>query len=65
MLRSHGRIVPVDLADSFSPEPQRLLIVVPFAALLNFGLQYLTYINIVDALRVFTGVPFGWVGGIL
>jgi cobalt-zinc-cadmium resistance protein CzcA len=25
---------------------------------------FLTYRNIVDALRVFTGVPFGWVGGI-
>ena len=25
---------------------------------------YLTYHNVVDALRVFTGVPFGWVGGI-
>ena len=25
---------------------------------------YLTYDNVVDALRVFTGVPFGWVGGI-
>ena len=24
----------------------------------------MTYRNIVDALRVFTGVPFGWVGGI-
>jgi cobalt-zinc-cadmium resistance protein CzcA len=27
-------------------------------------LLYLTYNNLVDALRVFTGVPFGWVGGI-
>ena len=26
--------------------------------------MYLTYSNVVDALRVFTGVPFGWVGGI-
>jgi cobalt-zinc-cadmium resistance protein CzcA len=42
----------------------RLLIVVPVAALLIFTLLYLTYHNIVDALRVFTGVPFGWVGGI-
>ena len=24
----------------------------------------MTYQNVVDALRVFTGVPFGWVGGI-
>jgi cobalt-zinc-cadmium resistance protein CzcA len=42
----------------------RLLIVVPVAAVLIFTLLYLTYNNIVDALRVFTGVPFGWVGGI-
>lgn len=42
----------------------RLLIVVPVAALLIFVLLYLTYDNLVDALRVFTGVPFGWVGGI-
>jgi cobalt-zinc-cadmium resistance protein CzcA len=27
-------------------------------------LLYFTYHNVVDALRVFTGVPFGWVGGI-
>jgi len=42
----------------------RLLIVVPVAAILIFTLLYLTYHNIYDALRVFTGVPFGWVGGI-
>ena len=42
----------------------RLLIVVPLAAVLIFALLYLTYQNVVDALRVFTGVPFGWVGGI-
>jgi cobalt-zinc-cadmium resistance protein CzcA len=42
----------------------RLLIVVPLAAGLIFGLLYLTYQDVVDALRVFTGVPFGWVGGI-
>jgi cobalt-zinc-cadmium resistance protein CzcA len=42
----------------------RLLIVVPAAAVLIFTLLYLTYQNFVDALRVFTGVPFGWVGGI-
>jgi cobalt-zinc-cadmium resistance protein CzcA len=43
----------------------RLMIVVPLAAVLVFGLLYLTYRNVVDALRVFTGVPFGWVGGIV
>ncbi|MBI2826492.1 MAG: efflux RND transporter permease subunit [Planctomycetia bacterium] len=42
----------------------RLLIVVPVAAVLIFTLLYFTYHNFVDALRVFTGVPFGWVGGI-
>ena len=42
----------------------RLMIVVPLAAVLIFTLLYLTYQNFVDALRVFTGVPFGWVGGI-
>jgi cobalt-zinc-cadmium resistance protein CzcA len=43
----------------------RLAIVVPLAGILVFGLLYLTYRNVVDALRVFTGVPFGWVGGIV
>jgi cobalt-zinc-cadmium resistance protein CzcA len=43
----------------------RLLVVVPLALLLIFGLLYLTYHNVVDALRVFTGVPFAWVGGVL
>src|SRR5205814_4391892 len=43
----------------------RLMIVVPLAALLVFVRLYLTYRNVVDALRVFTGVPFGWVGGIV
>ncbi len=44
---------------------RRLLIVVPLAGLLVFALLFLTYRNVVDALRVFTGVPFGWVGGII
>jgi cobalt-zinc-cadmium resistance protein CzcA len=43
----------------------RLLIVVPLAAVLVFALLFMTYRNVVDALRVFTGVPFGWVGGIV
>jgi cobalt-zinc-cadmium resistance protein CzcA len=42
----------------------RLLIVVPLALGLIFVLLYLTYRNVVDALRVFTGVPFAWVGGV-
>ncbi|MCC6124349.1 MAG: efflux RND transporter permease subunit [Pirellulales bacterium] len=43
---------------------QRLLVVVPLALTLIFGLLYLTYRNLIDALRVFTAVPFAWVGGI-
>ena len=31
---------------------------------LIFFLLYLTYHNLVDSLRVFTGIPFAWVGGI-
>ncbi|HYW77920.1 MAG TPA: CusA/CzcA family heavy metal efflux RND transporter, partial [Thermoguttaceae bacterium] len=42
----------------------RLKIVVPLALALILGLLYLTYHNVVDALRVFTAVPFAWVGGI-
>ena len=42
----------------------RLKIVVPLALALILGLLYLTYRNWVDALRVFTAVPFAWVGGI-
>ena len=43
---------------------RRLMIVVPVALVLIFGLLYLTYQSLIDALRVFTGVPFAWVGGI-
>jgi cobalt-zinc-cadmium resistance protein CzcA len=42
----------------------RLLVVVPLALALIFGLLYLTYGNVIDALRVVTGVPFATVGGI-
>jgi cobalt-zinc-cadmium resistance protein CzcA len=42
----------------------RLMVVVPLALALIFGLLYLTYRNVIDAVRVFTGVPFAWVGGI-
>ncbi|MCP4589835.1 MAG: efflux RND transporter permease subunit [bacterium] len=44
---------------------KRLMIVVPIALLLVFSLLYLTYGRAADALRVFTGVPFGAVGGII
>jgi cobalt-zinc-cadmium resistance protein CzcA len=44
---------------------QRLMVVVPIALVLIFGLLYLTYHNIIDTIRVFTGVPFAWTGGII
>lgn len=44
---------------------QRLMIVVPLALVLIFGLLYMTYNNVIDAIRVFTGVPFAWTGGII
>jgi cobalt-zinc-cadmium resistance protein CzcA len=43
----------------------RLMIVVPLALLMILSLLYMTYRNWVDSLRVFTGVPFAWIGGIL
>ncbi|MCL4117944.1 UNVERIFIED_CONTAM: hypothetical protein GTU68_053495 [Idotea baltica] len=43
---------------------KRLLIVVPIVLMLIFGLLYMTYNNVIDAIRVFTGVPFAWTGGI-
>jgi cobalt-zinc-cadmium resistance protein CzcA len=44
---------------------QRLLLVVPVALGLILVLLYMTYGNIVDTLRVATGVPFAWTGGII
>jgi cobalt-zinc-cadmium resistance protein CzcA len=43
---------------------ERLLVVVPLALLLVFSLLYLTYGRAADAIRIFTGVPFGAVGGV-
>ncbi len=51
--------------ENYDRARNRLAIVVPVAVVLIFVLLYFTYHNLVDALRVFTGVPFGWVGGIL
>ncbi|MFO0850751.1 MAG: CusA/CzcA family heavy metal efflux RND transporter [Gemmataceae bacterium] len=51
--------------ENYERARNRLTIVVPVAVVLIFVLLYFTYHNLVDALRVFTGVPFGWVGGIL
>ena len=42
----------------------RLMIVVPVALGLIFALLYATYGRVVDAARVFTGVPFAAVGGV-
>ena len=40
---------------------QRLLVVVPLALAMIFGLLYMTYRNVIDALRVFTGYRSpGW-----
>ncbi len=43
----------------------RLLIVVPVALALIFILLFFTYKRALDAIRVFTGVPFAVVGGIV
>ena len=43
----------------------RLMIVVPVALVMIFALLYMTYGNVVDSVRVFTGVPFAWIGGII
>ncbi|CAM2007571.1 efflux RND transporter permease subunit [Acanthopleuribacter pedis] len=43
---------------------QRLSMVVPLSFLLVFSLLYLTYGRIGHVLRIFTGIPFGAVGGI-
>ncbi len=50
--------------EHYESASKRLLIVIPAAGILIFALLYLTYWNVVDAFRVFTGVPLGWVGGI-
>jgi cobalt-zinc-cadmium resistance protein CzcA len=43
----------------------RLFIVVPLVLVLIFALLYATYRRVLDAIRVFTGVPFAAVGGVL
>ncbi|MFN0249675.1 MAG: efflux RND transporter permease subunit [Kofleriaceae bacterium] len=43
----------------------RLMIVVPIALILIFALLYFTYGRILDAVRVFTGVPFAAIGGVV
>ncbi|OWK35116.1 efflux RND transporter permease subunit [Fimbriiglobus ruber] len=51
--------------ENYERARERLLIVVPAGVFLIFLLLCLTYHNVVDAFRVLTGVPFGWVGGVL
>jgi cobalt-zinc-cadmium resistance protein CzcA len=51
--------------ENFERARRRLVVVVPIALLLIFSLLYLTYGRAADALRIFTGVPFGAVGGIV
>jgi cobalt-zinc-cadmium resistance protein CzcA len=51
--------------EHYESASRRLFVVVPVAVALIFALLYLTYRNVVDALRVLTGVPLGWVGGII
>ncbi len=51
--------------ENYERARNRLLIVVPVAIAMIFMLLFFTYHNVIDALRVFTGVPFGWVGGII
>jgi len=44
---------------------RRLMFVVPLALALIFGLLYLTYRRVQDSLRIFAGVPFAMVGGVV
>jgi cobalt-zinc-cadmium resistance protein CzcA len=44
---------------------RRLAVVVPLALVLIFVLLYLTYRRVMDSLRIFMGVPFAMVGGIV
>jgi cobalt-zinc-cadmium resistance protein CzcA len=43
----------------------RLAIIVPVSLALIFVLLYFTYGSVIDAVRVFTGVPFAAVGGVI
>ncbi len=51
--------------EHYASAMNRLMIVVPLSILSIFVLLYITYQNLVDSLRVLTGVPLGWVGGIV
>jgi cobalt-zinc-cadmium resistance protein CzcA len=43
----------------------RLLVVVPLALVLVFGLLFLSVQSVPDSIRIFSGVPFALVGGVL
>lgn len=49
--------------ENFERARTRLLIVVPVVLVMIFVLLYATYHRVLDAVRVFTGVPFAIVGG--
>lgn len=51
--------------EHYTAARDRLLLVVPLSLLLIFGLLYMTYGAVIDAARVFTGVPFAAVGGVV
>ncbi|RIK63128.1 MAG: CusA/CzcA family heavy metal efflux RND transporter [Planctomycetota bacterium] len=49
--------------ENYDRARNRLLIVVPGVLVMIFVLLYVTYNRVLDAIRVFTGVPFAVVGG--
>jgi len=51
--------------ENYERARNRLLVVVPAVLAMIFVLLYVTYNRIRDALRVFTGVPFAIVGGVI
>jgi heavy metal efflux system protein len=44
---------------------RRLAVVVPLALALIFALLYVTYRRVLDSLRIFAGVPFAMIGGVV
>lgn len=63
--RGRYRVVWGGQFENLQRAQSRLMIVVPIALLLIFSLLYMTYGNWLDTLRVFTGVPFAWIGGVI
>lgn len=51
--------------EHFERARNRLMIVVPVVLLMIFGLLYVTYNRVTDALRIFTAVPLAVVGGVV